>query len=510
MSQKQGKVDASRILSSYVIFSTFSNFNMGFHVLFVLVLALVNTPYTLADVTTTISSTTNWGVWEGWGVSLAWWAKAFGNQENLATIFFSTSSSTYEGTSVPGLGLNIVRYNAGACSTNTYDGDAMVVSPDMIASRQVDGYWLNWASNSSSSSSWDWDVDSNQRNMLWNARDNGADTFELFSNSPMWWMCNNHNPSGSDGGSSDNLQSWNYDQHALYLATIAKYASANWGFKFNSVEAFNEPSAAWWNGKTGTQEGCHFGVSTQATVISYLRTELDKQGLTSTIISASDENTYDGAISTWNSLGSSATSKVGRINVHGYQYGDGSRDGLYNLAHSAGKKLWNSEYGESDATGSQLVSNLLLDFRWLHPTAWVYWQAIDGGGWGLIDGNDDTVTTGAVSQKYFVLAQFTRHIRKGMTILDGGSDYTAAAYDATNKKLIIVAVNWGGAQNINFDLSHFSTPGTNGALVKRWSTQISSGDRYVSYSDTYLSGAKFSSHFATDQVMTFEVDNVVL
>ena len=444
------------------------------------------------------------------GASLAWWAKAFGTREDLATIFFSTASSTYNGASLPGLGLNIVRYNAGACSTNTYDGDSMVVSPKMIASRQMDGHWTDWASNSSTSSSWKWGVDSNQRKMLSNARAAGADTFELFSNSPMWWMCSNHNPSGSDDGSSDNLQSWNYDQHAYYLATIAKYASVNWGFQFTSVEPSNEPISSWWNGKSGTQEGCHFGVGTQATVLNYLRTELNNQGLSSTIISASDENTYDLAVSTWNSLGSAAQSKVGRINVHGYQYGAGSRGGLYSLAHNAGKKLWNSEYGESDGTGSELVSNLLLDFRSLHPTAWVYWQAIDGGGWGLIDGDNDSVATGAVSQKYYVLAQSTRHIRKGMTILDGGSDYTAAAYDSANKKLIIVAVNRGSAQYINFDLSKFSTPGTNGALVKRWSTQISSGDKYVSYSDTYLSGTKFWSHFATNQVMTFEVDNVVM
>lgn len=40
------------------------------------------------------------------------------------------------------------------------------------------------------------------------------------------------------------------------------------------------------------------------------------------------------------------------------------------------------------------------------PTAWVYWQAIDGGGWGLIDGNNDDKTLGSPGQKYWVLAQF--------------------------------------------------------------------------------------------------------
>ena len=51
-------------------------------------------------------------------------------------------------------------------------------------------------------------------------------------------MCINHDPSGSNDGTDDNLQSWNYDAHAVYLATIAEYAAANWGITFNPVEAF--------------------------------------------------------------------------------------------------------------------------------------------------------------------------------------------------------------------------------------------------------------------------------
>ena len=480
------------------------------NVLPILAFVVASCPFTAADVTTTIDPTSNWGIWEGWGVSLAWWAKAFGDRDDLADIFFTLDTTALGNQNLPGLGLNIVRYNAGASSWNTYGGEVMIVSPDMIASRQMEGYWLDWNSSDPSTSSWSWDVDSNQRNALWNARDRGVEIFELFSNSPMWWMCDNYNPSGSNGGSSDNLQSWNYDQHAVYLATIAKYASDNWGFSFTSVEAFNEPASDWWNGETGTQEGCHFDVSTQATVIPYLRSELNSRGLTNTIVSASDENTYDIAITTFNSLGSAALGNVGRINVHGYQYGSGSRDTLYSLASGAGKKLWNSEYGESDATGQELVSNLILDFIWLHPTAWVYWQALDTSGWGLIDGDNDSLTVGAASQKYFVLAQFTRHIRPGMQILDGGSDYTVAAYDNSAKKLIIVAVNWDSTQYLNFDLSSFSQGGVDGALVQRWSTQIGSGDQYVGYNDTYISGTKFWSSFASNTVQTFEVNNVVL
>ena len=111
-------------------------------------------PLAAANVTTTISPSTSYGTWQGWGVSLAWWAAQFGQRDDLADIFFTTDSTTFNGVSVPGLGFNIARYNAGACSWNTEsDGSTMVVSPDITSSRQMDGFWVNWASNDPTSTS---------------------------------------------------------------------------------------------------------------------------------------------------------------------------------------------------------------------------------------------------------------------------------------------------------------------------------------------------------------------
>jgi len=471
---------------------------------------LLALPIAIADLTTTIDAKSNLGNWEGWGTSLAWWAQAFGNRDDLADIFFTTKSVSFLGQTLPGLGFNIARYNAGACSSNSINSTRMVVSPKMIPSRQMQGFWLDWVSTDPASSSWNWSVDTAQRAMLAKARDRGADILELFSNSPMWWMCKNHNPSGSDDGKSDNLQAWNHAQHAVYMAVIAKQATEKWGIKFQSVSPFNEPSATWWNGRTGTQEGCHFDVTTQAIVVGHLRKELDARGLSGTIIAASDESYYDEAVTTVDRLGSSALAQVVRINVHGYQYDGGRRDSLYTAVSRAGKRLWQSEYGEGEASGQRMVSNMLLDFRWLKPTAWVYWQVLDGGGWGLIDADNDSKRIVGVNQKYWVLAQFARHIRPGMRILDAGSDNAVAAYDATTKKLVVVAVNWGNAQYLNFDLSRFGTAGVNGATVRRWTTQIGSGARYVEFNDTTLSGAKFGSRFEKNMVQTFEVTGVVL
>lgn len=472
------------------------------------VAALFIIPGLAAATSTVVDPSSNWGIWEGWGVSLAWWAKAFGQRDDLATLFFTKDWQTINGQNLPGLGLNIVRYNAGACSSNTYAGASMTVSPNIKASRQVDGYWLDWASDDPSSSSWDWSRDANQRAMLQKAKAKGANIFELFSNSPMWWMCNNHNPSGSPDGTTDNLQSWNYDSHSVYLANIAQRAKQDWGITFQSIDAFNEPSSAYWTA-AGTQEGCHFQVSTMDAVIADLKNEIGRRGLSS-FIAASDETSYDLAISTWNSLTSASKSAVTRINVHGYQGSGGRRDILYSLAKQSGKRLWNSEYGDGDGTGQSMYTNMLLDFTWLHPTAWVYWQAIDIPGWGLLQGDNDAQTLSSASTKYFVLAQLTRHVAPGMRVLSTPNENTLSAYDASSKTLVIVAANWDGAKTIEFDLTRFTSSGEDGSVVPRWSTETAGSDRYAQHNDVKIYDGKFSTQFAKGQVQTFKVNNVVV
>jgi len=342
--------------------------------------------------------------------------------------------------------------------------------------------------------------------MLQKAKARGANLFELFSNSPMWWMCVNHNPSGSTTGITNNLQSWNNQTHALYLATIAKYAQDNWGIKFTSVEAFNEPLSIWWDA-LGNQEGCHFQRDTQATVIQYLRQELNSLGLSSVIVSASDENTYDEALATWQSFSSAVQADVGRVNTHGYQYHNGRRDFLYNAVSSAKKKLWNSEYGEGDASGLSLASNLNLDFRWLHNTAWVYWQPFDQGGWGFVDADINTPSIGKPNTKYYVFAQYSRHIRPGMTIIDGGEANTVAAYDKSNRKLVVITTNYDVAQWITYDLSGFSMAR---GPITRWETRIDGSVLYVVANDTEMRGSGFQGWFESHTIQTFEVSNVFL
>jgi galactan endo-1,6-beta-galactosidase len=472
-----------------------------------------------ADYSTIVDPSKNYGTWEGWGAALSWWANVFGMDNTLADLFYTRGTVSYQGGGYPGLGLNVVRYDVGACTSQPVGTPpvSMTISPNFAPYKRIEGYWLNWNSSDPASASWNWYADSNQRNMMWKARDRGANLFEMFSCSPMWWMCVNHNPCGANDG-GNNLQSWNYQQHAVYLATVAKYAHDHWGVNFGSIDAFNEPSASWWKAN-GTQLGCHVDPSIQQQIVGYLRGELDARALTSTQVVASDENTYDVATATWNSFSSTAKSKVGRVDVHGYEYGNtgGPRTALYNAAHADGKRLWQSEYGEGDATGLSLAYNISLDLRFLHPTAWSYWQPVDGATWGLVaatyDNNTVSGTTHGVANKYFVYAQYARHIRPGMRIIDSGDQATIAAYDATNSRLVLVTVRGDSAQRITYDLSGFtSVGGAAGGSIRSWVTDANPngtiGRQYVSGAALKLNGKQFAADFPAYTVQTFEIDNV--
>lgn len=460
-----------------------------------------------ADATIAIRPSADHGAWEGWGTSLAWWANVFGDRDDFADIFFTTRSVSYNGTTLPGLGLNIVRYNLGACSWNSVNGERMVVSPNIPRFKQIEAFWQDWTNTDPTSSAWNWNVDTKQRAALVKATQRGAIS-ELFANSPVWWMCLNHNPSGAAGG-GNNLQPWNYAQHAQHLAVTARYARDHWGVNFRTVDPFNEPSSNWWTA-TGTQEGCHIDAGIQRTVLGHLRNELDRQGLTGVWISASDETSYDLARTTWNSFDAGTRSLVRQVNVHGYQGGGGRRDLLYNDVRATGKVLWNSETGDGDGTGLTMAYNLCLDWTWLHPTAWCYWQVMDPStGWAAIAYHPNTLTPGTVQPKYYVLAQFTRHIRPGMRILNTGVNYAAAGYDQTARRLVIVAVNTGAAQTLTFDLSAFGqVTGGAGGQVTRWTTVPAGGDRYTQRIDLRVNDKSVSAPFPAGSVQTLQIDGV--
>jgi galactan endo-1,6-beta-galactosidase len=462
------------------------------------------------------AATTLVGTWEGWGTSLCWWANAFGDREDIADLLFTMKDTvTLEGqtSGLPALGFNIARYNIGGSSKNVIDDSgteiAMKESPNMPPFKFIESFWLDWSSNDTSSKSWNWDADANQRKMLDLAIQRDVDITEAFSNSPPWWMNNNHATAGGEDGLKDNLQDWNHGQFALYMATVVKQAKESWGINFTYVEPFNEPMCSWWQ-YPGGQEGCHFDVDTQKDVVLKLRSKLDLFGLQDVAIASSDENSNTQTLATLDAMSTDAAvmAAIGKINTHGYGNRESDRAPLKALVGKVEKKFWDSEYGEKDATGLSLAQAVANNINEMGVSAFVYWQPFDGGGWGLINSAPGNNTIDTPNPKYYVFTQYSRHIRPGMTILTTDDLNTVMAHDAKSKLLVLATVNSGdAASTVTYDLASFSAVA---GPVTAWTTETSGTGALYKSSKVELSGTSFSASIPAASVMTFEVEGVAI
>ncbi|KAL4169943.1 hypothetical protein KRP22_010854 [Phytophthora ramorum] len=474
----------------------------------------VNADYTVkVDAATTLTSS-----WDGWGTSLCWWANVFGDRDDIADLLFTLKEAvTLNGstTGLPALGLTIARYNIGGSASNVVDDSgtevSMQTSDQMPAFKFMDTFWLDWMSDDPTSTSWSWDADVKQRTMVGLATQRDVDIVEAFSNSPPWWMTNNHATAGGDDGDKDNLSDWNHDQFALYLATVVSHAKTSWGINITYVEPFNEPMSTWWE-YPGGQEGCHFEVDTQKDVLVRLRAQLDTLGLQDVAISSSDENSPTQTLSTLTSMSTDTDvmATIKKINTHGYDgqspYRGGDRGSLKTLVTQSNKKFWDLEYGEDDATGLSLAESIALDINEMGVSAFVYWQALDSGAWGLVQSNPGDSWIGTPNPKYYVLTQYSRHIRPGMAILSTDDTNTVVAFDAASKLLVVVTVNSGdSASAVTFDLSSFTTVG---GPITAWTTETSGTGALHESSKVVLSGTSFSASIPAASVMTFEVQGV--
>lgn len=391
---------------------------------------------------------------DGWGTSLAWWANAFGNTSDsnqLAELCFTTNTVNFRAVNVPGLGFNIVRYNMGA-SDPAYRITDTLTSKTIPQHKSIAAFQLPSATGTNTTS-WNWSVDTAQRNMLLHAVKRGANQIEFFSNSPPWWMCRNESATGwIDGG--ENLKLKYENAFTEYLATVAAHAENNWGVKVNYLSPFNEPSAWWWK-SPGKQEGCHFKTNTQRQVIRSLSASLQKHKLCSTALSASDENDMDTALKTWNELGSDYQALVSKLNVHGYSGLAPYRGkGRIQLRQAVGNRsIWMSEFCDKDPTGQTLARSIILDINELKANGWCYWQAIDGGTWGLLRANYQENQVESVNRKFFVMSHFSRHITPGAQILKSPHKDLVSAWRPGDRKLVLVHLNEESTQPLRLHIT---------------------------------------------------------
>lgn len=390
-------------------------------------------------------------IWEGWGTSLAWFGKVLGatpKAEAWADLLFTMQEISTEPlwnhitegarTTIPCLGLNIVRYNVGGVG-NREEEKRSHKSRGWHA--EIEGFQPHEGAD------FDWERDEEQRRFLALAVERGADKVEVFANAPMWWMTDSKSSFGGNLSKPDEFVS--------YLAEVTAHARSVWNTPVVSLSPFNEPSAGWWK-HPHDQEGCNVSVDRQANLIVKLRSELNSRGLDEVIIAASDENTPAAALTTWAKLRcSAALGCVGRINVHAYDGLDpwleekhpGVRARLSDMAQADGLPLWMDEWGNGAVDGIVLAKAILEDIHFLKPTAWCYWQLLEHRcSWGLIETEfspEGVQNTSPPHPKYYVFAHFTRYLRPGVELLHCSEPWGTAGYAKEGATLSVVLLNSG-------------------------------------------------------------------
>ncbi|HKJ44167.1 MAG TPA: glycoside hydrolase, partial [Sunxiuqinia sp.] len=410
---------------------------------------------------------------EGWGSSLCWWAHMIGQWQDEQKIDQIVDLIT----SPDKLNMNIFRYNIGGGDDPSHystPGHPGHMASGKGVRAEMPGFKL------SETAPYDWTADAGQRRILLKIKEKRPDAiFEAFSNSPPYWMTYSGCSAGNNPANADNLKPDYYGQFCDYLVEVCKHYKDTFGVEFKTLEPFNESLSNYW-GYLGGQEGCHFDVSSQISLLRVLYPKLQDSGL-NTVISASDETNISSFIyATNNYIGAGdIIGKLGQQNTHTYSGSDAERREAYNLTRETGKTFWMSETGPSGISESGLTNNLQLaqkmfnDLRYMKPSAWIDWQLMEEGNdtWCQLRADFGNETY-AIVKNFYVRMQVTRFIKKGYRLIESGNDHVLTAVSPDGDQLAVVVLNQSqSGESFSIDLSKFPQTGRSAQTYRTSSSE---------------------------------------
>ena len=390
--------------------------------------------------------------WDGWGVSLCWWAGQCGkwDDEKIDEIIEWLVSPE-------GLNYSHFRYNiGGGDDPKNRHCDLHHMGKGKGLRAEMEGF------KDFSDDQYHWERDSAQRKILLKIKEKRPDAvFEAFSNSCPYYMTYSGCVGGNVDGSKDNLKPEYYEEFAHYLVDVCKHYKDQYGIEFKTLEPFNESATSYWYAN-GSQEGCHFDYASQIAFLRILSPILKQSGL-STIISASDETSVAHSIEAFKAYrDADVLPLVGQWNTHTYEGTDEQRIRLASLAREAGKTLWMSETGSGGkgiGGNLKLVQRLFDDIRNLQPEAWLDWQYMEENSdqWCTIRGSFRKQTYKKV-KNYYARQQCTRFIKRGYDIIESENPQSLAAMNAARDTLTLVLLNEGDETVHNIKLNNLTIP----------------------------------------------------
>ena len=204
-----------------------------------------------------------YGLFEGFGASGAWWAQEVGGWDHIdvnSGLAVRDRISQLLYSKQNGIGLRTYRYNIGAGSAHSGNGD--IGNP----LRRTESF-------GSGDGNYDFGRDKNAVYMMKQAAKDGADEIILFVNSPIESLTKNGwSHLGKKQLMRDNLAPENYKAFADYCLDVTEHF-VNEGLPIKYLSPINEPIWIW----NGGQEGCHYSPWSAAKTMKCFAEEMDKR-----------------------------------------------------------------------------------------------------------------------------------------------------------------------------------------------------------------------------------------
>lgn len=426
---------------------------------------------------TTIDASKKYQEMEGFGASDCWLPNQIGkywrsNRLQIARWLFSKQISSAG--QPAGIGLSMWRVNLGAGTAE--QGDAGGVDTN----NRAESYLTNGV--------YDWNKCEGQRYFMQQAKNNGIESFVLFSNSPLVQFTKN-GKGYSESGDNANLKDDCYDDFAEYMANVADHFNGE-GYNVTHISPVNEPQYNW---DGHNQEGSGWKNSQVAQLVKELDKSLaDKNSTTKILIPEAaawgylyEGNTNDRANQIEAFWGNGSAHYVGDLphvdNVaggHSYWTFDNWNDmrnvrkKVADKAATKGLRIWQTEWSMLDNCPSELGGNYdnisefdiaLYMSKIIHNdltvagcSSWSYWTAMSVERWSqknrfeLIKttpagGNysDDFTAEGTIeaTPNLWVLGNYSLFVRPGYFRVDlsgaDSKDFCGTAYVSPDGKTVV-------------------------------------------------------------------------
>lgn len=357
--------------------------------------------------------------WQGWGTSLCWFANVVGHDpeltERVCRLLFGAA----------GLGMNIARYNIGASDVRRSPGDFRPggAAPCLWQRKPPPQH----------KDRLQWELDEPQLAVLRCALRHGADTVQVFCNSPPFFLTSSGSSKGACCPLLGNLPGHHVAAYADFVQAVVAELPTVSGAPVHSICPFNEPSSMAWVEPGSRQEGCRMGWRGALAVLR----AMGQQPALRSRLAAFDEFCVANSVLRLLCMPGRRRQALKLVTTHTYtsaafrpgswwapwlsrlQDNGVTRWALRRLARASGKPLWVSEYGQATSHGQGLAAKIMHDLVTLRPNAWVYWQAVEdtGSQWGLLQvpfGRlQGEATEVGESSQFQVMRVFCKHLRPG-------------------------------------------------------------------------------------------------